>query len=95
MAYRTATAAEIIEKCSYELKYDRAVRYRRFISEHICPKAVHGVAHRIYSRSKLRVIDGVPFVRYQGELREVTATVLEGERPVVFDIRIKSPYLGE
>lgn len=95
MEYRPATAAEIIEHNSFNIKHGWKVQYRHFVRELYNPRAKNGVSHRQYSRSKLRVIDDKPMVMYQGKLVEVTGEVitLPNGREIVSLLRIKSDHL--
>lgn len=59
------------------------------------PRSANGVSHRQYSRSKVRVRDGKPFVIRNGDLVEITGThcTLVTGQEFVWDLRIKSEYL--
>lgn len=92
---RPATPAEIVEIEACIIKSGIRVRFRHFVREVNCPHAEHGVSHRQHSRSKLRVIDGVPHVRHHGELLPVTGDLIEldnGYR-LIGDLRLDSKHL--
>lgn len=97
MNTRKATPQEILEDRSIALsiKLGSKIRYRHFVREISCPHAEHGVSHVQYSRSKIRVVDDIPHVMYQGELVPVTGDMftLHDGKQFVADIRIDSPYL--
>ena len=73
----------------------RRVLYRHFVREIYNPRSENGVTHRQHSRSKLRNIDGVPNVKYQGKLYPVTAThyTLDSGTAFVASAQLDSPYL--
>lgn len=92
---RPATAPEIIELKSLEIRHGRPVQFRHFVKEVPSPRARNGVAHREYARSKIYIEAGVPMVRYHGKMVAVTAsfiTFADG-RTTLFDLRIDSPHL--
>lgn len=92
---REATAEEVCNEVHLNLMLDRPVRFRHFVRETAMVTARNGVQHRQYSRSKVTLIGGVPHVKYNGKLEQLTGTVyrLPGGRETVFDLRIKSEYL--
>ncbi len=88
-----ATAEEII----FDLGKRNRVKFRHFIHELYAPNARKGVQHRRHTLSKLRIIDGRPCVKYQGELREITANLCVArdrrdgrnlDYPMVYDVRL-------
>lgn len=93
--FRPATDAELITGYATEMRLGWPVRFRHFTLELYSPNAKNGVQHRQHSRSKLTVVDGVPFVRHHGKMERVTATIAESEgvRPAIFDLRLASEYL--
>ena len=92
---REATAAEVIEANAFDIERGWKIGFRHFTRELYAPRAKNGVQHRRHSRSKIRVIEGKPFVMHHGKLEEITATLWlrDDGKPVVFDTRIKSEYL--
>ena len=75
---------------------DKRVTFRHFVKEYYSPRMWNGVQHRSKTRSNVTWVEGKPFVTYDGELTEITAdvAVIEGvDRPILYDIRVKSPYL--
>ena len=90
-SFRPATDAEIIEAKAHDIRNGRPVRYRHFVKEYPHHLSRNGVAHWDHSYSKLRVINGVPHVIYNGNLEPVTASVAEvdADKLMVFDLRIK------
>ena len=92
---REATPTEILVDQQQRLRYDRPVRFRHFVREIYAPRSKNGVRHKQYSSSRLRVVDGVPYVQHHGELVPMTATYVELDngRGIIFDFRIKSEYL--
>lgn len=95
MLRREATLEEIVNNLSYEIKYNRNVRFRHFVKETSRRNAKNGVAHRQYSRSKVDLVEGVPHVMYSGKKTPITGTfcTLENGKTFVTDIRIKSEHL--
>lgn len=98
MTNRTATPAEIIADRDMQIRHGWKVSYRHFTHERSCPGAKHGVKHITKTASKIVIKDGVPYVRYMGQLQELTATVVfyKGDsitREFITDYRIKSEYL--
>ena len=92
MNRRKATSQEIFSEFG-----NRRVLYRHFVRECYNPRSENGVTHRQHSRSKLRNVDDVPHVMYQGELYPVTAThyTLEGGCMFIASVKLDSPYLGD
>lgn len=89
LKWRPATNEEILR----EYRYTRA-NYRHFVKEIYNPRARKGVSHRQYTRAKVHNVDGVPHVRYDGELVPVRATYYTlGERGFVSHVEIDNPYL--
>ena len=88
---RQATIKEINEYLVYKTR----PRFRHFVREIYNPRAEHGVSHRQYSSSKIRMIDGLPHVQHLGDLIEITAThyTLDTGRTFISDLRVKSEYL--
>lgn len=94
--YDNATDEQIITANAYCIRNGDKVMFRHFVVEGSSPRARNGVQHREYGRSKLRVIEGAPYVRHHGRLQRITASVYTGPvsgNPVVFDLRIASGYL--
>jgi hypothetical protein len=90
MERRAATFEEIFR----HFKHYRQVSYRHFVREVRHRRAEYGVAQREIGRSRLYDIVGVPHVRYQGKLWEVTADFITLENGgVVVDLRLNSEYL--
>jgi len=96
MEIRKATNQEILDANRSRVtgKY-RSVRFRHFVREMNMPHAKNGVAHRQYSNSILRDVDGVPHVRQHGELHPVQAShfTLDNGTTLVCLIKLDSPYL--
>ncbi len=91
---RQATPAEIIEAQATAIRYGYRVSYRHFIHERMCKGAKHGVKHIEKTASKITVTNGVPFVRYMGEMVELTGTFYKSaECTFICDLRVKSQYL--
>ena len=93
---RPATDVEIVDGHAWDIRYDRKVQFRHFLSERYSPRAKNGVSHHEYSRSRLYVVDGVPHVRHHGRLQAVSAYVVpasDGVGSCMFDLRIRSEYL--
>lgn len=93
---RQATREEVAAKLAFELKHDLKVTFRHFVRECAMKTAKNGVQHRQFSKAKVQIIDGVAFVKYRGELTELTATYIEmdgGVKPFLSDIRIANEYL--
>lgn len=92
---RPATPQEILEHQRFNIEHGYRVSYRHFVHEISDRRTEHGVAHRQHSSSRIRVIDGKPFVQYQGELHEITGEMvtLESGRQFVGLLRLKSEYL--
>ena len=95
MQYRQATTQEILRFRDFDIRHKMKVRFRHFVREIYNPRAKNGVSHRQHSRSRIRVVDGVPHVRHHGELHEITGDLvtLESGTQFVGDLRIKSQYL--
>ncbi len=91
METRPATNEEIF----HYFRHIQRVQYRHFVREIYNPRSKNGISHRQYSRSKLHNIDGVPHVRYQGELTPIVAIhfTLDTDLTFVCRVRIDNPYL--
>ncbi len=92
---RQATTAEILHHKDFNITFGYKVLFRRFATEHLNHRTESGVAHRTHSRSKIRVIDGKPFVMCQGELSPITADLITLDSGTTFlnDIRLDNKYL--
>ena len=93
MIRRQATAEEIIATGT---KYSgQRVGFRHFVMELYSPRAKNGVQHREWSRSRLYVRDGRPYVRHHGQFEEITGEhfTLDNGQTFVAALRLNSKYL--
>ena len=67
---RPATAAEIIE---YFSKFSSRISFETYVMETFDHRTENGVRHIRRGNSKMRIIDGKPFVVRHGELHELKA----------------------
>ena len=95
MNIRTATPAEIVADKATDIRLGWAVRFRHFTREAYDPRTKTGVRRIEHGRAKLHVIDGVPHVRHQREMRRLTANWCDTGfgKPFVYDLRLDSPHL--
>ena len=94
--HRDATLAELVEHLAPHVRWGWKVRFRHFMLELYAPHARNGVQHKQYSNAKVKLIDGVPHVRHHGKVEPLAATAAEGPtftKPMVYDVRLASPYL--
>lgn len=95
MKHRPATPREIIDDQGYRIRSGLKISYRHFLHERAYGPGKHGVKHVQFTSSKITLKDGLPHVRYMGDLVELTATHYTTEDGTQFlsDYRIKSEYL--
>lgn len=92
---RIASNEELLDSLSWQINSGRKVAFAHNVVETYSPRSRTGAAHRRTSRATVRVIDGVPHVRFHGEDRRLVATWQDeafGEplaRPIVWDLRLE------
>ena len=88
MINRPATNEEIFNTFN-----TRRIQFKHFVREIYNPRAKNGVSQRQYASSKLTNVDGVPHVKYQGELQAVQASyyTLDNGNSFVANLRLDIP----